>query len=63
MSEKEKSRQKMLWGSFAFIVIVTLLAFVSVWLDKDLNGINGIISTTIGSLSILGVGNYATTPK
>lgn len=60
--EKEASRQKLLWFSFWFIVIVTLLAFVSAWMNKDLSGINAVISTTIGALTLLGVGNLATKP-
>ena len=63
MTQKEKSRQKLLWYSFWFIVLVTLLAFVSAWLDKDLNGINSIIGTSIGALSLLGIGNLATKPS
>jgi len=63
MSEKEKSRQKLLWYSFWFIVMVTLMAFVSAWLDKDLSGINSVIGTSIGALSLLGIGNLATKPS
>ncbi len=63
MTQKEKSRQKLLWYSFWFIVVVTLLAFVSAWLDKDLNGINAIVATTISALSLLGIGNLATKPS
>jgi len=63
VTEKEKSRQKLLWYSFWFIVIVTLLAFVSAWLGKDMEGITAIISTTIGALTALGIGNLATSPK
>ena len=63
MTEKEKSRQKLLWFSFWFIVLVTLLAFVSAWMDKDLAGINGVIGTSIGALSLLGIGNLATKPS
>jgi len=62
MSEKEKSRQRLLWFSFWFIVVVTLLAFASAWMNKDLNGINSVIATTIGALSLLGIGNLATKP-
>lgn len=62
MTEKEKSRQKLLWYSFWFIVLVTLMAFVSAWLDKDLRGINSVIGTSIGALSLLGIGNLATKP-
>jgi len=60
--EKEESRQKLIWYSFWFIILSTLLAFVSAWLDKDLHGIDAIISTTIGALTLLGVGNLATKP-
>jgi len=59
---KDKSRQKLLWASFAFIVAVTIMAFVTAWLDKDLSGINAIISTTIGALSLLSIGSMATKP-
>jgi len=62
MNEKEKSRQKLLWFSFWFIVLITVAAFVSAWFEKDLNGINSIIGTTIGALSLLGIGNLATKP-
>jgi len=62
MTEKEKSRQKLLWYSFWFIVLVTLMAFVSAWMDKDLKGINSVIGTSIGALSLLGIGNLATKP-
>lgn len=62
MTEKEKSRQKLLWYSFWFIVLVTMMAFVSAWLDKDLGGINSVIGTSIGALSLLGIGNLATKP-
>ena len=62
MTPKEKSRQKLLWFSFWFIVIVTLLAFASVWFGKNISSINGIVGTTIGALSLLGIGNLATKP-
>jgi len=63
MNEKEKSRQRLLWFSFWFIVAVTLMAFGSVWLGKSIDGINGIVGTTIGALSLLGIGNLATKPS
>ena len=63
LSYKSQQRQRLLWYSFWFIVLVTLMSFVSAWMDKDLNGINAIIGTTIGALSILGVGNLATKPS
>ena len=63
LSEKEQSRQRLLWYSFWFIVVVTLMSFVSAWMDKDLNGINTIIGTTIGALSLLGIGNLSTKPS
>jgi len=62
MTEKEMSRQKLLWYSFWFIVAVTLLAFASVFFGYNIQGINGIVGTTIGALSLLGVGNLATRP-
>ena len=62
LTEKEKSRQKLLWYSFWFIVLVTLISFVSAWMDKDLTGINNVIGTSIGALSLLGIGNLATKP-
>jgi len=62
MNEKEKSRQRLLWFSFWFIVAVTLMAFGSVWLGMNIDGINGIVGTTIGALSLLGIGNLATKP-
>ncbi len=63
MTPKEKSRQKLLWFSFWFIVIVTLLAFANVWSGKNISSINGIVGTTIGTLSLLGIGNLATKPS
>lgn len=62
MNGKEVSRQRLLWYSFYFIVSVTLLAFGSVWLGFNIAGINGIVGTTIGALSLLGIGNLATKP-
>ena len=62
LSYKSSQRQKLLWYSFWFIIIVTLLSFVSAWMDKDLAGIEAIIGTTIGALSLLGIGNMATNP-
>ena len=62
MNGKEASRQRLLWYSFYFIVSVTLLAFGSVWLGVNISGITGIVGTTIGALSLLGVGNLATKP-
>ena len=63
LTTKEESRQKLLWYSFWFIITVTLMAFGSAWFDKDLAGIDSIISTTIGALTLLGVGNLATKPN
>ena len=62
MTPKDRSRQKLLWSSFWFIVIITLLAFTSVWFGKNISSINGIVGTTIGALSLLGIGNLATKP-
>jgi len=62
LTSKEKSRQKLLWYSFWFIVIITLLAFIMAWFNKDLGGINDIINTSIGALSLWGIGNLATKP-
>ncbi len=62
LTEKEKSRQRLIWYSFWFIVAVTLMSFVSAWMDKDLTGINNVIGTSIGALSLLGIGNLATSP-
>jgi uncharacterized RDD family membrane protein YckC len=62
LNEKEQTRQKLLWYSFWFIVSVTLLGFIAAWFNKDLSGINDIINTAIGALSIWGIGNLATKP-
>ena len=60
--DKDRSRQNLLWGSFLFIVLVNIMAFVSVWLGKDVAGVTPIVNTTIGALSLLGIGNLATKP-
>lgn len=60
--DKDQSRQNLLWGSFLFIVLINVMAFISVWLGKDVSGVTPIVNTTIGALSLLGVGNLATKP-
>ena len=63
MTLKDITRQRLLWGSFAFTVAVAAAAFVSAVYKVDLSSATPIITFALTSIGLGVIGNFATKPK
>jgi len=61
--EKERSRQKQMWFSTIAIVVIVILTFLMIWLEKDVSSGEGIIGAVAIALAGKEGVNLYTTPK